>query len=239
MAQLEGDAKQEYVAGLFASIAGKYDLMNDLMTFGQHRRWKKHTARITAQGLHGISLDIACGTGDLARALSRRQEIAHSVGLDLLPEMISLGNAKVRSQNLSSKVTLMLGDALRLPFPDGSFACATAGFSLRNMPDLKAALAEMVRVVKPGGQVTTLELSPMPGGLKSSLFRLCFHKLVPLLGGLISGNRAAYAYLPQSVDYFLEADRLAAIFRELGLVDVGYRRMGMGTVALHWGQRPQ
>ena len=242
MAQLEGDAKQEYVAGLFASIAGRYDLMNDLMTFGQHRRWKSHTARVTAQGLqdlHAVSLDIACGTGDLVRALSHRPEISHSIGIDLLPEMISIANAKVRSQGLSSKVTMMLGDALRLPFPDNSFACATAGFSLRNMPDLKAALAEMIRVVKPGGRVTTLELSPMPGGLKSSLFRLCFHKLVPLLGGLISGNRAAYAYLPRSVDYFLEADRLAAIFRDLGLVDVGYQRMGMGTVALQWGQRPQ
>ena len=238
MAQLEGEAKQEYVAGLFARIASRYDLMNDLMTFGQHRRWKRNTARITAQGLKGKSLDIATGTGDLALALSSQTGIEHSIGLDLLPEMISLGYAKTRSQSLAVNTTMILGDALHLPFPDGSFACATAGFSLRNMPDLKKALAEMVRVVRPGGRVTTLELSPMTAGVKSSLFRFCFHRLVPLLGQVIAGNRSAYTYLPQSVDYFLEADRLAALFRELGLVNVGYQRMGMGTVALHWGQRP-
>ncbi|PKB73786.1 MAG: hypothetical protein BZY75_00105 [SAR202 cluster bacterium Io17-Chloro-G7] len=239
MAQLKGEAKQEYVAELFARIAGRYDLMNDLMTFGQHRRWKRHTARITAQGLEGMSLDIATGTGDLARALSRQTGIEHSIGLDLLPEMISRGYAKTRSQGLALNTTMMLGDALRLPFPDGSFACATAGFSLRNMPDIKAALSEMVRVVRPGGRITTLELSPMGSGLKSDVFRFCFHRLVPLMGQVVTGNRAAYTYLPQSVDYFLEADRLASIFQELGLEGVGYRRMGIGTVALHWGQRPQ
>lgn len=238
MAELKGDAKQEYVAGLFARIARRYDLMNDLMTFGQHRRWKRHTARLTAKGLQGISLDIATGTGDLARALSRQPEIDHSVGLDLLPEMITLGHAKARGQGLSAKTTMMLGDALRLPFPDGSFACATAGFSLRNMTDLKGALAEMVRVVKPGGRITTLDLSPMADGIKSSLFRFCFHRLVPLMGYIIAGNRSAYTYLPQSVDYFLEADRLAEMFQEIGLVNVGFQRLGMGTVALHWGQRP-
>ena len=239
MAQLEGDAKQAYVAGLFARIARRYDLMNDLMTLGQHRRWKQDTARLTAKDCQGISLDIATGTGDLARALSRQPEIAHSVGLDLLPEMISLGCAKARSQGAAAKTTLMLGDALRLPFADGSFACATAGFSLRNMPDLMAALTEMVRVVKPGGRITTLELSPMGTGIKSSLLRFCFHRLVPLMGLLIAGNRSAYAYLPQSVNYFLEADQLASLFQKLGLVNVGYRRMGWGTVALHWGQRPK
>ena len=111
MAQLEGEAKQEYVASLFARIARRYDLMNDLITLGQHRRWKQHTARLTAQGLQGMSLDIATGTGDLARALSRQPGIEHSIGLDLLPEMISLGYAKTRSQGLVVNTTMMLGDA--------------------------------------------------------------------------------------------------------------------------------
>ena len=164
MADLKGEAKQKHVADLFARIAGRYDLMNDLMTAGLHRRWKQQTARLTARGVQGYSLDIATGTGDLALALSRRPEIEHSVGVDLLPEMIALGKAKAGSRGLTDRTTLLLGDALRLPFPDGAFACATAGFSLRNMPDLHRALSEMVRVVKSGGRVTTLELTPMPRG---------------------------------------------------------------------------
>ena len=251
MAELEGEARQRYVADLFTRIAGRYDLMNDLMTVGQHRWWKEQTARITASGLRGRSLDIATGTGDLALALARRPEIEHSVGIDLLPRMIALGAAKAQTKGLTNRTTLLVGDALQLPFSDGSFACATAGFSLRNMPDLPRALAEMVRVVEAGGRITTLELSPMQSGLKSGLFRLVFrqlfrfyfhmyfHRLVPLLGQLISGDRSAYTYLPQSVDYFLEADRLADLFRNLGLVEVGYKRLGMGTVTLHWGQRPE
>ena len=238
MADLEGEARQRYVADLFTRIAARYDLMNDLMTAGQHRRWKEQTARITASGLRGRSLDVATGTGDLALALSRRPEIEHSVGVDLLPRMIALGAAKAEAKGLANRTTLLVGDALQLPFPDGSFACATAGFSLRNMPDILRALAEMVRVVEAGGRITTLELSPMQSGLKSRLFRIYFHRLVPLMGQLISGDRSAYTYLPQSVDYFLEADRLADLFRNLGLVEVGYKRLGMGTVTLHWGQRP-
>ncbi|HJN86243.1 MAG: ubiquinone/menaquinone biosynthesis methyltransferase [Dehalococcoidia bacterium] len=238
MAQLKGAAKQRYVAALFARIASRYDLMNDLMTGGQHRRWKRKTAKLTATGLQGKALDIATGTGDLAMALARRPGIQHAVGVDLLPDMISLGRTKTQTRGLAGRTSLLLGDAVELPFPDGAFACATAGFSLRNMPDLRRALAEMVRVVRPGGRVTTLELTPMPHGLQSHLFRWYFHRVVPLVGRVVAGDRSAYTYLPQSVDYFLEADRLAELFRELGLVEVGYLRLGMGTVTLHWGNRP-
>ena len=239
MAELKGEAKRKYVADLFSRIAGRYDLMNDLMTAGLHRRWKQHTARLAASGLQGNSLDVATGTGDLAIALARRPEIAHSVGVDLLPEMLALGKAKARAKGLANNITLILGDALELPFPDGTFACATAGFSLRNMPDLHLALTEMVRVVMPGGRVTTLELTPMASGLKSRVARLYFHHAVPVVGQVVAGNRSAYSYLPQSVDYFLEADRLEGVFRDLGLVDVGYEKLGLGAVALHWGHKPQ
>ena len=238
MANLSGEAKQTYVADLFARIAGRYDLMNSLMTGGMHHRWKRRTARVAAAGLAGPALDIATGTGDLAFALARQPGIDSALGVDLLAEMLTLARDKEPAKDAPGSVGFLQGDALTLPFPDNSFACATAGFSLRNMPDLPAAIAEMARVVRPGGRVTTLELTPMPPGLKSALFRLYFHRIVPLIGQLVAGDRSAYTYLPQSVDYFLQADRLAGLFEAAGLVEVSYRKLGFGAVAIHQGAKP-
>ena len=238
MANLAGDAKQTYVADLFARIAGRYDLMNSLMTGGMHHRWKRLTARMTAEGLSGNALDIATGTGDLTFALARVQGIREAVGIDLLSEMITLAQKKRAGPARPTNVSFLTGDALHLPFPDEAFACATAGFSLRNMPDLPAAIAEMARVVRPGGRVTTLELTPMPPSIKASLFRAYFHGIVPLIGQLVAGDRNAYTYLPQSVDYFLQADRLASLFSDAGLISVEYRKLGFGTVAIHYGTKP-
>src|SRR5688572_7216268 len=160
MAELSGQARQRYVADLFARIAPRYDLMNTLMTGGMHLRWRQKTAQVTARGLRGKALDVATGTGGLALALACRPEIDQVVGVDLLPEMLGLAQTKARTRGLSRQTTLLMGDALALPFPDNTFACATAGFSLRNMPDLRQALVEMARVVSPGGRLTTLELTP-------------------------------------------------------------------------------
>jgi demethylmenaquinone methyltransferase/2-methoxy-6-polyprenyl-1,4-benzoquinol methylase len=239
MAQLQGEAKQDYVADLFTRISRRYDLMNTVMTGGMHHYWKRRTAWITAQGLPGKALDVATGTGDLALALAQQPEVSDSVGVDLLPEMIAIAQRKAQTKTSSERPAFITGDALSLPFPDNAFACATAGFSLRNMPNLPQALSEMVRVVRPGGRVTTLELTPITDGIKARLFRLYFHQLVPLMGQMVAGDRSAYTYLPQSVDYFLEADRLAGLFRELGLGDVGYLKLGFGTVAIHYGTKPE
>ena len=235
MAELQGAEQQRYVADLFSRISGRYDLMNDLMTLGMHRRWKRRTAALAAHDLNGPAIDISSGTGDLAIALAKRPGIKHTVGLDFLREMVVRADAKILSRRLSSSITMMSGDSLSLPFSNDSFVCATAGFSLRNMPDVEKALSEMVRVVRPGGRVAILELTPMNPGVKSTLFRPIFHCLVPLIGRLVAGDRSAYSYLPRSVDYFLAADQLASILTGLGLEDVNYRRLGFGTVALHWG----
>ena len=144
----------------------------------------------------------------------------------------------VGNDGSDTPVTFALGDALRLPFADNTFAGATAGFSLRNMPDVPAAINEMARVVVPGGRVTTLELTPMRPGISAALGRFYFHQFVPLMGQLVAGDRAAYTYLPDSVDYFLTADGLAEVYRQAGLVGVGYRRLGLGGVALHFGDKP-
>ena len=238
MAGLTGSARQRYVADLFARISGHYDLMNDVMTLGMHRGWKRQTARLATGALSGPALDVSTGTGDLAFQLARHAGADCIVGLDLLPEMIARARVKAARQK-SAKVSFMVGDALSLPFPTGTFACTTAGFSLRNMPDARQAIMEMARVVMPGGRVALLELSPMKTGLKARLFRLYFHGMVPLIGKLIARDRAAYTYLPQSVDRFYDADELADIMRDSGLEMVNYRRLGFGTVCLHWGDKPE
>ena len=239
MAHLRGDEKRRYVAEMFARISPRYDLMNSLMTGGMHHRWKRATARLTTGTATGPALDVATGTGDLAFALADCRNVTEVVGVDLLPEMLSIANRRrVATPSHAQAVRFVQADALQLPFPDGSFIGATAGFSLRNMPDVPCAIREMARVVAPGGRVTTLELTPMSPGIASSMGRLYFHSLVPLLGQLVAGDRTAYTYLPDSVDYFLTADGLADVFRQAGLVDVGYRRLGFGGVALHFGDRP-
>ena len=238
MAGLTGKAKQRYVAGLFAGIAGRYDLMNTLMTGGRHLDWKRETAGLASKGLAGQALDVATGTGDLALALARCPGIDDVVGIDLLPQMVALARSKAATKGLKGNTAIMVGDAMRLPFPNSSFVCVTSGFSLRNMPDLTGALAEMARVVRPGGRVAILELTPMEGGAWATLFRFYFHRIVPLMGLVVAGNRAAYTYLPQSVDYFPRAETLAVILREVGLTEVGYRQLGLGAVSLHWGNKP-
>lgn len=252
MVELRGAERRRYVADLFSRIARRYDLLNDLMTFGMHRRWKRRTAQAAAAGLPipsppgpafpglalpGLALDVSTGTGDLAFELARCPGVNAVAAVDLLPAMLRLAREKGRRQRGGSAVSLLQGDAVSLPFADDSFACATAGFSLRNMPEVRAALAEMVRVVRPGGRVALLELSPLERGLKARAFRLYFHGFVPRLGRLAAGDAAAYTYLPQSVERFMDAEELAALLRELGLAAVEYRRLGFGTVCLHQGRK--
>ena len=176
MAGLTGPAKQRYVTDLFSRIYGRYDLMNDLITFRMHRGWKRLTAAVATQGVTGAALDVSTGTGDLALELGKCQGIDRVAGVDLLPEMIAKARSKLAGKPLESPVHLLAGDALSLPFPDGAFACATSGFSLRNMPDLEAALEEMVAGhLAPGGRLALLELTPMQPGAKSVFFRPYFH----------------------------------------------------------------
>ena len=237
MAALTGPERQRYVARLFSRISGHYDLMNDIMTLGMHRGWKRKTAALVKQASPGPALDVSTGTGDLVLELARLPQTRPAVGLDLLPEMIARARQKAQRRD-DANVRLMVGDALALPFASGTFWCATAAFSMRNMPDVRKAVVEMVRVVRPGGRVVLLELSPMESGLKAWLFRVYFHGVIPIVGSLIARDRAAYTYLPQSVDTFFDAEELSGILRECGLEDVRYQRLGFGTVCIHWGDQP-
>lgn len=237
MVELKGPEKRRYVADLFSRISRRYDLMNTLMTFGMDRRWRKTAARQAMEGLEGPVLDVATGTGDLALALGRVVGVTEVVGMDLLNPMVSRAISKVARAPGPAPVTFMVGDALSLPFPDDSFACVTSAFSLRNLPDLEAALREMVRVTRPGGRVLSLETMPVDKGMSRPLVRFHFRRIVPLLGALITFDRAAYTYLPQSVDRFLSPAGLADLFRAVGLETVQHQSLALGAVHLHWGTK--
>lgn len=221
---------------MFARIARRYDLMNTVMTGGRHRAWRRLAVR-QGRPAGGRALDVCCGTGDFALELARHGAAA-VVGVDFGREMLALAAGKAQAAGLSDRVQWQLADALEMPFPDGAFICATSGFSLRNVDDVGRALREMARVVAPGGRVAVLELTPVRSRLFGPVFRAYFRGVVPLVGGLVVGDRGAYTYLPDSVLAFPTADALADLMRQAGLVDVRYRLLALGTVALHLGVKP-
>lgn len=224
--------KAEAVRAMFTRIAGRYDLMNALMTGGRHHAWRRMTAAAVAHAPDGPALDLATGTGDLALALRAASPGRAVVGADFSEAMLAHARAKLQARR-EQRVTLLAADALALPFPDKTFACVTSAFLLRNLADLAAGLAEMRRVTLPGGLVVALEITRprVPGW--DAIFGVYFDRVVPLIGAAIARDRAAYTYLPQSVERFATPSELAALMRRAGLRDVRYRRLGLGTIALH------
>ncbi len=217
---------------MFARIVSRYDLMNRLMTAGQDVRWRRIAARM-ARPQGAVALDLATGTGDLAIEL-HRQGAGTVIGADYCEPMLAAAARKLAHVGIDRTV-LVVADALALPFPDCSFDCVTSAFLLRNVVDLPGSLAEMRRVLRPGGRAVALELTHMRPGLIARAFDLYFRGLVPRLGALIAGDSGAYRYLPASLDLFPEAEQLASVFREAGFVDVSYRLVGFGALAIHIG----
>jgi demethylmenaquinone methyltransferase/2-methoxy-6-polyprenyl-1,4-benzoquinol methylase len=226
--------KAEAVRAMFTRIAGRYDVMNSVMTGGRHHAWRRLAAAAVAGAPDGPALDLATGTGDLALALRGRSGGRTVVAADFSEAMLRHARAKLRARG-ERRVVLLAADALALPFPDKTFACVVSAFLLRNLADLPGGLAEMRRVTMPGGLVAALEITrpALPGW--RGLFGLYFHRVVPLLGAALARDRAAYTYLPQSVDRFVTPPALARLMTAAGLRDIRYRRLGLGTIALHVG----
>ena len=239
MAHLTGQERARYVTRMFARISRRYDLLNTVMTGGRHYAWRKRATRMAVEGLSGPALDIATGTGDFAFDLARRPEVTWVVGMDFTREMLTIANGKATRQKLSGQTTFTTGDAHSLPFKDDQFICATVGFGIRNFIDLPTALREMVRVVRPGGRVVSLEIVRMEGGGPlPRLLPLHFRYVTPWLGSLIAGDREAYTYLPNSVENFLSATELTQAMQDAGLTNVRHNKLGLGTVAIHVGEKP-
>ncbi len=227
--------KADLVRAMFARIARCYDFMNRLMTLGRDQAWRRYVARQAALPQGGLALDVATGTADLALALARHHPHGRVVGVDFCPEMIGVGRAKVAAAGQDLRIRFVMGDALRLPFADGCFDAVTSGFALRNVADIPQAFAEMDRVVKAGGRVLCLEIARPTLPVFRQLFQIYFYWLVPLLGRVIVAQGEAYHYLPNSLTHFLSPKELKAVMERVGLSKVWYRRLMLGTVAVHVG----
>jgi demethylmenaquinone methyltransferase/2-methoxy-6-polyprenyl-1,4-benzoquinol methylase len=226
--------KAEAVRAMFTRIAGRYDLMNSLMTGGRHHAWRRVATAAVAQAPPGPALDLATGTGDFAFALREAYPRRFVVGADFSEAMLRHADVKRKARG-EGGVALLAADALALPFADRTFACVTSAFLLRNLADLEAGLAEMRRVTLPGGLVAALEITRPGVRGWDAMFGLYFNRVVPLIGAAVARDRAAYTYLPQSVERFVAPPQLAQMMERAGLRNVRYQRLGLGTIAIHVG----
>jgi demethylmenaquinone methyltransferase / 2-methoxy-6-polyprenyl-1,4-benzoquinol methylase len=224
-----GTLPEPQVQAMFDRIAGVYDLMNSVMTAGLHHRWRTRAADMAALSPGDRALDVATGTGDLAIELKKRVgSQGEVIGSDFSEAMLELARRKAPALRFEH------GNALSLPYEDGSFDAATVGFGARNFSDLPQGLREMARVVRPGGRVVILEITTPERPPLSWFFQLWFDRVVPLLGRF-AGDSDAYAYLPSSVRRFPNARGLAAAMTAVGMVDVRWLLTAGGIIAIHVG----
>jgi demethylmenaquinone methyltransferase/2-methoxy-6-polyprenyl-1,4-benzoquinol methylase len=230
--------KAARVRSVFASVAGKYDVMNDLMSFGVHRLWKHFTLSLTGLRPGQHALDVAGGTGDLAAGMLRQVGKSGRVVLsDVNPAMLEIGRDRLLDQGFSGNVECIIADAERLPFEDASFDCVTIGFGLRNVTDKAAALKSMHRVLKPGGQLLVLEFStPVAPGLKP-IYDAYSLKVLPLLGRVVAQDAASYRYLAESIRMHPNQETLLGMLNAAGFAQTRYHNLTGGIVAVHRGYK--
>lgn len=231
MTNLTGPEKSRYAQDLFTRIAHRYDLMNRLMTGGQDIRWRKEVIRRAALHPRAALLDLGAGTGDLAREALAQQPTARVTAADFTLEMMRAGRRPADAFVWSA------ADALRLPFPPERFEAVVSGFLMRNVADSMSALREQYRVLKPKGRIVILDTTRPKKNLLSPFIWFHLHVVIPALGTLLTGQRDAYTYLPDSTEAFLTAEDLAARMAVAGFKRIGYKRLMFGTIAIHWGEK--
>ena len=226
--------KSRYVREMFASIAPRYDATNRVLTAGIDERWRRRAVAELKTKPGEAILDLCCGTGDLAFALMRMEPKLHVTGVDFCTPMLERAREREREQH--SGASFLEADALALPFADRSFDGAIMGFSMRNVVDIDALLAEVRRILRPGGRFVNLDVSKPPNRIVRRAFNAYFYNVVPYVGARIGGSAMAYRYLPQSLTNFPDADGLAARFSKAGFEEATYHRLMFGAIAVHTGR---
>jgi demethylmenaquinone methyltransferase / 2-methoxy-6-polyprenyl-1,4-benzoquinol methylase len=229
-----GAERARLVREMFDRIAGRYELLNTVMTAGLHRLWNRRVVRATGLRPGGWALDLACGTGSLTRDLAKGVGPGgYVLGIDFSQEMLRVARTRP-----APNIEYRLGDATKLEgVPSGAFDAATIAYGARNIPDLDALFSEMARVLKPDGVAVCLEIARPESRVFAAFYGLWFDKIVPRLGARISGDAWAYSYLPESVKEFVAPDELSDIMERNGLRDVTWRRLAGGIITLHRGTR--
>jgi len=230
--------KARHVRGVFDSVAGKYDLMNDLMSGGLHRLWKRFTLARTGLRPGQAALDVAGGTGDLSAGMARQVGPTGRVILsDINAAMLAEGRNRLIDRGIAGNLDVVQANAERLPFSDGRFHCVAIAFGLRNVTDKPAALSEMARVLKPGGRLLVLEFSQPALEFLRPIYDLYSFQVLPRLGALVAGDRESYQYLAESIRMHPNQYAMLKMLEDAGLEDCRYHNLSGGIVALHVGQR--
>ena len=227
--------KSRYVRDMFDDIAGRYDLLNSLLSAGIHHQWRTFATRCALLSKGDAALDVCTGTGDWAVLLRKAVGAEGTVvGADFSFSMLRHGDAKFDAANAPR----VQGDAMKLPFASNTFNAVTVAFGIRNVADIRAGFSEMARVLKPGGRVVCLEFAEPHKGAFLAFYRAYSKYVMPRVGGAISGRPDAYTYLPASVERFKSRTELAAIMQDAGLDDVRYVDLTFGLVCVHVGVKP-
>lgn len=233
------DEKADRVADVFHSVAGKYDIMNDLLSMGVHRVWKRFTIQVSGVRPGNQVLDVAGGTGDLTRYFSRLVGPTGKVILsDINSSMLDMGRDRLTDQGYTGNVEYVQANAECLPFADNSFDCITIAFGLRNVTDKNAALRSLTRVLKPGGRLLVLEFSKPGNPLLSKIYDTYSFNILPKLGKLVANDSESYQYLAESIRMHPDQETLKGMMEDAGLTQCKYHNMTGGIVALHRGVKP-
>jgi demethylmenaquinone methyltransferase/2-methoxy-6-polyprenyl-1,4-benzoquinol methylase len=235
-----GEQRAAKVNDLFAAIARRYDLLNDLQSFGLHRRWKRRVVELAAVQSGNRALDLCCGTGDLALALARRG--AEVTGFDFSQAMLEIAEARNKIRDPKSETrnpTFIQGDARQIPFPDASFDIVTVGYGLRNLTSWEKGLDEMHRVARPGARLVVLDFGKPANAIWRAIYFGHLRCSVPLIGRLFCGNADAYAYILESLKHYPAQRAVADKMRELKLTNVRVINLLGGAMAINYGEKPK